>query len=75
MVESWESLFNQALDSHCPWSEKRVSRDIQPPWINACHLKQMHNRDSCLKTARLTNTPEAKRGKGFEKKETRSLVW
>ena len=56
MVESWETLFNQALDSHCPWSEKR---DTQPPWMNACLLKQMHNRDSCLKTARLTNTTEA----------------
>lgn len=50
MVESWESLFNQALDSHCPWSEKRVSRDTQPPWMNSRVQKQIHTRDSCLKT-------------------------
>ena len=31
MVESWESLFNQVLDSQCPWSEERASRATQPP--------------------------------------------
>ena len=34
MLESWESLFNSALDSHCPWRDKRVKNLKQAPWIN-----------------------------------------
>ena len=55
MLDSWESIFNSALDENCPWREKRVKRSVQTPWMTNFVLKQLHLRDVCLKTARRTN--------------------
>ena len=31
ILETWEKLFNDAVDTHCPWREKRVKRPNQAP--------------------------------------------
>ena len=33
MLDSWEKLFIDALEQHCPWRTKRVARVNQAPWI------------------------------------------
>lgn len=58
MLESWESLFNSELDSHCPWRNKRVKNLKQATWITKPVLQQLHLRDNCLKTARISSTSD-----------------
>ena len=55
MLSTWETLFNQALDAHCPWREKRVSREKQTPWMTKAIIEQLRSRDMLLKIARLSN--------------------
>ena len=59
ILDSWESLFIGAIDTHCPWRDKRVARANQAPWMSKSVLSQLQLRDACLKTARLTNTSDA----------------
>ena len=54
MLHSWELLFNDVLDLHCPWREKKIKRDSQPKWINENILKHLHIRDNLLKKAKGT---------------------
>ena len=58
MLDTWEQLFNKALDSHCPWRGKRVAREKQVPWMTADVLKHLHRRDSLLKIARVSGSLE-----------------
>jgi len=59
MLDSWESLVIGAIDSHCPMRDKRVAMVNQAPWMNKSILNQLRHRDACLKTARLSNSPDA----------------
>ncbi|XP_020912141.1 uncharacterized protein LOC110249902 [Exaiptasia diaphana] len=58
MLDTWEHLFNKALDSHCPWREKRVSREKQAPWMTHDVLQHIQRRDSLLKKARISALSE-----------------
>lgn len=49
MLDSWESLFNDALDTHCPWRNKRVARVNQVPWMTNSIIVQLRTRDTLLK--------------------------
>ena len=55
LVSEWEPIFNSVLDEICPWREKGVKRAVQAPWMTSSVLKQLHLRDNCLKTARLSS--------------------
>ena len=51
------ALFNDAVDTHCPWREKRVKRPNQDPWMTKGILEQLHLRDTLLKSARKSKNP------------------
>ena len=55
MLSAWETLFNRALDAHCPWREKRVSREKQTPWMTKAIIERLRLRDMLLKIARRAN--------------------
>ncbi|PFX34306.1 RNA-directed DNA polymerase from mobile element jockey [Stylophora pistillata] len=57
MLESWENLFNEALDLHCPWRNKRVALVTQTPWMSNAILKQLRLRDTLLKKAKRSKDP------------------
>jgi hypothetical protein len=59
MLDSWESLVIGAIDSHCPMRDKRVAQINQAPWMSKSILNQLRHRDKCLKTARISNSPDA----------------
>ena len=44
MLDTCESLLNNALDSHCPWQEKRVARDKQAPWMTNQVLQHLQKK-------------------------------
>ena len=50
-LSSWESLFNSALDSNCPWRVKRVAKAKKSPWLDSSVIKQLRKRDRLLKIA------------------------
>ena len=52
VVNVWEQTFNRAVDSHCPWREKRVKQNTQAPWMTKAVIKQLYIRDHLLKVAR-----------------------
>jgi len=54
---SWDNLFNEALDLHCPWQNKRVALVKQTPWISNAILKQLRLRDTLLKKAKCSKDP------------------
>jgi len=54
---SWENLFNEALDLHCPWRNKRVVLVKQTPWISNAILKQLRLRDTLLKKSKRSKEP------------------
>lgn len=58
IVSLWEALFNKDLDTHCPWRQKRVAREIQTPWMTNDIIGQLRFRDNCLKTARRSNNAD-----------------
>jgi hypothetical protein len=33
IVNSWETLFNDTVESHAPWRQNRFSRESQAPWM------------------------------------------
>ena len=45
-----ESLLKDVLDGHTPVIEKRVKKQVQPPWMSN-DIKAMKERDKRLKTA------------------------
>ena len=57
MLSSWESLFNSALDSNCPWRVKRVAKAKKSPWLDSSVIKQLRKRDRLLKIAKRSKTP------------------
>ena len=57
MLSSWESLFNMALDSNCPWRVERVAKARKPPWLNSSVVKQLRERDRLLKIAKRSQNP------------------
>ena len=52
MLSSWESLFNSAVDSNCPWRVKRVSKAKKSPWLESSVIKQLRERDRLLRIAK-----------------------
>ena len=40
MLDSWEKLFIDALEQHCPWRTKRVARVNDAPLITPAIIKQ-----------------------------------
>ena len=58
ILETWEKLFNDAVDTHCPWREKRVKRPNQAPWMTKGILEQLRLRDTLLKSARKFKNPD-----------------
>ena len=52
MLSLWESLFNSALDSNCPWRVKRVAKARKSPWLDSSVIKQLRERDRLLKIAK-----------------------
>ena len=58
ILETWEKLFNDAVDTHCPWREKRVKRPNQAPWMTKGILEQLRLRDTLLKSARKSKNPD-----------------
>ena len=57
VLSSWESLFNSALDSNCPWRVKRVAKAKKSPWLDSSVIKQLRERDRLLKIAKRSKTP------------------
>ena len=57
MLDSWEKLFIDALEQHCPWRTKRVARVNQVPWITPAIIKQLQLRDSLLKKFKRLRNP------------------
>ena len=57
ILETWEKLFNDAVDTHCPWHEKRVKQPNQAPWMTKGILEQLRLRDTLLKSARKSKNP------------------
>ena len=51
-LSSWESLFNSALDSNCPWRVKRVAKAKKSPRLDSSVIKQLRKRDRLLKIAK-----------------------
>ncbi|KAL9958504.1 hypothetical protein ACROYT_G035530 [Oculina patagonica] len=58
MLESWENLFNCALDQHCPWRNKRVALASQTPWMSNAIINQLRLRDTLLKRSKRSNNPD-----------------
>ena len=58
MLESWENLFNCALDQHCPWRNKRVALANQTPWMSNAIIDQLRLRDTLLKRSKRSNNPD-----------------
>ena len=48
-------MFDEVLDQHLPWKNKRVKRRSQRPWMNDEILKLICERDGPMKTTRRTN--------------------
>ena len=49
---AFQDTVNTVLDEHIPFTEKRVKRQHQPPWINKQISTAIKERDKLLKTAR-----------------------
>lgn len=58
MLESWENLFNNAVDQHCPWRNKRVALVNQTPWMSDAIIDQLRLRDTLLKRSKRSNNPD-----------------
>jgi hypothetical protein len=58
VVNVSEQTLNCAIDSHCPWREKRVKQNTQAPWMTKTVIKQLHIRDHLLKVARRTDNSD-----------------
>ena len=56
VVHPWKDSFNNVLDSHCPWREKRVKQEAPAPWITKELIKQLYTRDNLLKVARRSDS-------------------
>ena len=41
MLDSWEKLFIDAFEQHCPWRTKLFARVNQAPWITPAIIKQL----------------------------------
>ena len=52
---AFESLLKDVLDEHIPVIEKRVNKQVQPPWMNNDIKEAMKERDKRLKRARRWN--------------------
>ena len=57
MLDSWETLFIDALEQYCPLRTKRVARVNQAPWITPAIIKQLQFRDALLKKFKLHHNP------------------
>ena len=55
VLSTWEALFDQALDAHCPWREKQVLREKQTPWMTKAIIEHLRLRDMLLEIARFPN--------------------
>ena len=58
MLESWENLFTNAVDQHCPWWYKRVALVNQTPWMSNAIIDQLRLRDTLLKRSKRSNNPD-----------------
>ena len=58
VVHAWQDIFNNVLDSHCPWHERRVKQEAPAPWITKEVIKQLHTRDHLLKVARRSDSAD-----------------
>ena len=58
MLESWENSFNNAVDQHCPWRNKRVALVNQTPWMSNAIIDQLRLRDTLLKRSKHSNNPD-----------------
>ena len=56
--ESWENLFNNAVDQHCLWRNKRVALVNQTPWMSNAIIDQLRLRDTLLKRSKRSNNPD-----------------
>ena len=52
VLDSWEKLFTDGLEQHCPWRTKCVAWVNQAPWISPAIIKQLQFRDALLKKFR-----------------------
>ena len=57
VLDSWEKLFIDRLEQHCPWRTKRVAWVNQAPWITPVIIKQLQFRDALLKKFRCHRNP------------------
>ena len=57
VLDSWEKLFIDGLEPHCPWRTKRVDWVNQAPWITPTIIKQLQFRDALLKKFRRHRNP------------------
>lgn len=57
VLDSWEKLFIDGLEQHCPWRTKRVAWVNQAPWITPAIIKQLQFRDALLKKFRRHRNP------------------
>jgi len=58
MLESWENLFNNTVDQHCLWRNKRVALVNQTPWMSNAIIDQLRLRDTLLKRSKHSNNPD-----------------
>ncbi|KXJ26086.1 putative RNA-directed DNA polymerase from transposon BS [Exaiptasia diaphana] len=57
-LDTLENMLNEVLNEHLPEKEKRVKNVIQPAWINSSVLNAIKSRNSLLKKARKSNSPD-----------------
>ena len=57
VLDSWEKLFIDGLEQHCPGRTKRVACVNQAPWITPAIIKQLQFRDALLKKFRRHRNP------------------
>ena len=57
VLDSWEKLFIDGLEQHCPWRTKRVAWVNQAPWITPAIIKQLQFWDAVLKKFRRHRNP------------------
>ena len=58
MVNGWYSLLNEAIDANASLKRKRIRDDTKQKWSSPAILKLMKKRDSLLKKAKRSNTPD-----------------
>ena len=56
VLDTWYTIFKNAIDEHLPLQQKRVKRKVQPKWFTRLISQEIKKRDKLLKKARKNNS-------------------